>query len=83
MKKLIVSGFDRVFEIGRNFRNEGIDKNHNPEFTALEAYMAYGDYNDMAEIISQLVRFVAQKVFGKEQFEIDGNVQAVPESFDD
>ena len=81
LKKLIVSGFDRVFEIGRNFRNEGIDKNHNPEFTALEAYMAYGDYNDMAEIISQLVRFVAQKVFGKEQFEIDGNVIDVSKPF--
>ena len=58
LKKLVISGFDRVFEIGRNFRNEGVDKNHNPEFTALEAYMAYGDYNDMAEIISELVRFI-------------------------
>ena len=53
LKRLVVGGFDRVFEIGRNFRNEGIDKSHNPEFTALEAYQAYADYNDMAELIPQ------------------------------
>ena len=47
---------DRVFEIGKNFRNEGIDKNHNPEFTALEAYMAYADYHDGAELISGVIR---------------------------
>jgi len=58
LKKLVVGGFDRVFEIGRNFRNEGIDKNHNPEFTGLEAYMAYADYNDMADLIEELIRFV-------------------------
>ncbi len=81
LKKLVISGFDRVFEIGRNFRNEGVDKNHNPEFTALEAYMAYGDYNDMAEIISELVRFVAKKVLGTEQFEIDGHMIDVSKPF--
>lgn len=70
LKKLIVGGFDRVFEIGKNFRNEGIDKNHNPEFTALEAYMAYADYNDGAELISGVVRHVAKKVFGTEQFQV-------------
>lgn len=64
LKKLIVGGFDRVFEIGRNFRNEGIDKNHNPEFTGLEAYQAYADYNDMADLIENLVRFVATEVLG-------------------
>ena len=64
LKRLIVGGFDRVFEIGRNFRNEGIDKNHNPEFTALEAYMAYADYNDMADLISDMVGYVAEKVLG-------------------
>lgn len=62
LKRLVVGGFDRVFEIGRNFRNEGIDKSHNPEFTALEAYQAYADYNDMAELIPNLIRFVAEKV---------------------
>ena len=64
LKRLVVGGFDRVFEIGRKFRNEGIDKSHNPEFTALEAYQAYADYNDMAELIPNLIRFVAEKVLG-------------------
>ena len=70
LKKLVVGGLDRVFEIGKNFRNEGIDKNHNPEFTALEAYMAYADYNDGAELISGVIRHVAKKVFGKEEFQV-------------
>ncbi len=64
LKRLVVGGFDRVFEIGRNFRNEGIDKNHNPEFTALEAYQAYADYNDMADLFADLIPFVAEKVLG-------------------
>jgi len=73
LKKLIVGGFDRVFEIGRNFRNEGIDKTHNPEFTALEAYQAYADYNDMAELIPNLLRYVAQKVLGTTVITVNGN----------
>lgn len=64
LKRLVVGGFDRVFEIGRNFRNEGIDKSHNPEFTALEAYQAYADYNTMAELIPNLIAYVAKKVLG-------------------
>ncbi|MBQ7632649.1 MAG: lysine--tRNA ligase [Alphaproteobacteria bacterium] len=64
LKKLVVGGFDRVFEIGRNFRNEGIDKKHNPEFTALEAYMAYADYNDMANLIEELIRYITKEVLG-------------------
>ena len=64
LKRLVVGGFDRVFEIGRNFRNEGIDKSHNPEFTALEAYQAYADYNTMADLIPDLLRFVAKEVLG-------------------
>lgn len=64
LKRLVVGGFDRVFEIGRNFRNEGIDKSHNPEFTGLEAYQAYADYNDMADLFAEMIPYVAQKVLG-------------------
>ena len=73
LKKLIVGGFDRVFEIGKNYRNEGIDKNHVPEFTGLEAYMAYGDYNDMAELMSRLVRYVVKNVFGTDKLVLSGH----------
>ncbi len=73
LKRLVVGGFDRVFEIGRNFRNEGIDKSHNPEFTALEAYQAYADYNTMAELIPDLLRFVAQTVLGTTVVEFNGH----------
>ena len=72
LKRLVVGGFDRVFEIGRNFRNEGIDKKHNPEFTALEAYQAYADYNDMAELIPDLLRFVCREVNGSEIITVNG-----------
>lgn len=70
LKRLVVGGFDKVFEIGRNFRNEGIDKSHNPEFTALEAYQAYADYNTMAELIPDLLRYVAQSVLGTTKIHI-------------
>lgn len=73
LKKLVVGGFDRVFEIGRNFRNEGIDKTHNPEFTGLEAYQAYADYNDMANIFQELVPYIAKKVLGTTKITIGEN----------
>ena len=72
LKRLVVGGFDRVFEIGRNFRNEGIDKSHNPEFTGLEAYQAYADYNDMAELIPDLIKYVAQTVLGSTIITVNG-----------
>ena len=72
LKRLVVGGLDRVFEIGRNFRNEGVDKKHNPEFTALEAYQAYADYNDMAELIPDLIRYVCEQVLGKPSFTFNG-----------
>src|SRR3954454_20361320 len=62
LKRLVVGGIDRVFEIGRTFRNEGIDTTHNPEFTMLEAYEAYGDYDTMAELTRDLVVSAAQAV---------------------
>ena len=64
LKRLLVGGYDRVFEIGRNFRNEGLSRKHNPEFTMLEAYEAYGDYESMMELVQSLVCHVAQKVLG-------------------
>jgi lysyl-tRNA synthetase, class II len=72
-----VGGFDRVFEIGRNFRNEGLSRRHNPEFTMLEAYQAYGDYRSMMELVQSMVCHVAQKVLGTlviEHKDHDGNV---------
>jgi len=64
LKRLLVGGIDRVFEIGRNFRNEGLSRKHNPEFTMLEAYQAYGDYEQMMELVESMVCYVAQKVLG-------------------
>jgi lysyl-tRNA synthetase, class II len=64
LKRLLVGGLERVYEIGRNFRNEGIDRSHNPEFTMLELYQAYGDYFDMIEIVETLVREAALAVNG-------------------
>ncbi len=73
LKRLVVGGLDRVFEIGRNFRNEGIDKSHNPEFTALEAYQAYADYNTMADLIPDLLAYVAKSVLGTTKVTFKGH----------
>jgi lysyl-tRNA synthetase, class II len=72
LKRLLVGGFDRVYEINRNFRNEGISTQHNPEFTMLEFYQAYGDYRDLIELTERLLRHVAQAVLGKLEFEFAG-----------
>ena len=64
LKRLLVGGIEKVFEIGRNFRNEGLSRKHNPEFTMLEAYQAYGDYETMMELVQSMVCQVAQKVLG-------------------
>jgi lysyl-tRNA synthetase class 2 len=74
LKRLIVGGFDRVYEISKDFRNEGIDKTHNPEFTMLEFYVAYKDYNWMMQFVELMIEDVATKVFGKTEFEIDGTM---------
>jgi lysyl-tRNA synthetase class 2 len=63
-KRLLVGGIDKLFEIGKNFRNEGLSRRHNPEFTMLEAYCAFGDYNTMMEPVESLITTVAQKVLG-------------------
>ena len=72
LKRLIVGGFEKVYEIGRNFRNEGIDIRHNPEFTAIELYEAYSDYNDMMEITENMVAYICEKVNGTTKVVYEG-----------
>lgn len=73
LKRLIVGGFERVFEINRNFRNEGISTRHNPEFTMLEFYMAYADYNDLMPLNEELFSTVAQHVLGTTKVTYEGD----------
>jgi lysyl-tRNA synthetase class 2 len=68
LKRLVVGGFERVFEINRNFRNEGLSTRHNPEFTMLEFYQAYADFNDLMDLTEGMLRQVADDVLGQRQF---------------
>ena len=61
LKRLIIGGFEKVYELAKNFRNEGMDKNHNPEFTSLEYYQAYADIYDMMDFTENLLKYVAEK----------------------
>ena len=72
LKRLVVGGFDKVYEMGKMFRNEGMDTTHNPEYTAMEVYAAYEDYHDMMELTENLVATVAENVLGKTVIEYDG-----------
>src|SRR5205085_11612519 len=72
LKRLIVGGFERVYEIGHDFRNEGVDALHNPEFTMMECYEAYGDYASMMELVQALVVSLAQEVLGTLQVQRRG-----------
>jgi len=74
LKRLIVGGFPRVFEINRNFRNEGISTIHNPEFTMLEFYVAYADYQDLIRLTEEMISSLAQQLFGKTVIEYQGQV---------
>ena len=74
LKRLIIGGFDKVYEIGRVFRNEGIDQDHNPEFTLLESYEAYADYNDVMEMVEQMVSTIAIEVNGSTKVAIGDDV---------
>ncbi|MGV6815577.1 MAG: amino acid--tRNA ligase-related protein, partial [Phycisphaerales bacterium] len=82
LKRLLVGGMPRVFEVSRNFRNEGLDKSHNPEFTSLEVYQAYGNYETMMELTEGLIRelatLAAEEQAGDETDDEAGNVGAMP-----
>ena len=73
LKRLLVGGLERVFELSKNFRNEGMDKDHNPEFDMLEAYAAYHDYNWMMGLTEDLYIYIAEKLSGKPEIEYNSN----------
>jgi len=73
LKRLIIGGYERVYEIGKDFRNEGVSHKHNPEFTQLEFYQAYADYNDVMEMAEEMVSYVAQEVLGTTRITYQGN----------
>ena len=75
LKRAVVGGIDRVFEINRNFRNEGADRTHSPEFAMLEAYQAYGDYNTMADLTQKLIQNAAMDVFGSHVVSLDDGTE--------
>lgn len=72
LKRLLVGGIERVYEIGKDFRNEGVDRTHLPEFTQLEFYMAYADYQQVMEITEDMIAYVAEQVLGDTEFEYQG-----------
>jgi lysyl-tRNA synthetase class 2 len=72
LKRLVVGGFERVFEINRNFRNEGVSTRHNPEFTMLEFYQAYADYRDLMDLTERLLRDLARRVLGSTELTYQG-----------
>ena len=72
LKRLVVGGFEKVFEINRNFRNEGLSTRHNPEFTMLEFYWAYADYNDLMDLTEDMLRGMTTEILGSAQFESEG-----------
>lgn len=74
LKRLVVGGFERVYEINRNFRNEGISTRHNPEFTMIEFYQAYADYNDLMTFTEHLLRYICDTVIGTQQIEYQGTM---------
>lgn len=73
LKRLIIGGYERVYEIGKDFRNEGVSHKHNPEFTQLEFYQAYADYHDVMEMAEQMISHVAQEVLGTTRITYQGN----------
>ena len=74
LKRLIIGGFDKVYELGRTFRNEGVSTKHNPEFTMLESYEAYADYNDVMSMVEEMVSEVSQQILGTNKIEFGDNI---------
>jgi lysyl-tRNA synthetase class 2 len=74
LKRLIVGGLERVYEVNRNFRNEGISTRHNPEFTMIELYQAYADYNQVLELCREMITLVVKECLGKLETEYNGNI---------
>ena len=81
LKRLVVGGMEKVFEINRNFRNEGLSTRHNPEFTMLEFYQAYADYHDLMDLTEQLIRELAQTILGTEQLTYQGETYDLSQPF--
>jgi lysyl-tRNA synthetase class 2 len=73
LKRLIIGGFEKIFEINRNFRNEGISSKHNPEFTMMEIYISYVDYKYMMKFLKKLICYISKKIYGKNNFEYQNN----------
>lgn len=82
LKRLVVGGFERVYEINRNFRNEGLSTRHNPEFTMLEFYQAYADYKDLMDLTEDMLRKLANEVLGSTAFEYQGTAFDFAQPFD-
>ncbi len=81
LKRLVVGGLERVFEVGRIFRNEGVDSTHNPEFTMLESYEAFADYNDMMDLVEEVVQACAVVVNGSTDVQVDGKPLSLASPF--
>jgi len=81
LKRLLVGGYEKVYEINRNFRNEGISFEHNPEFTMLEFYETYKDYNDFMDLTEELLQRLANKILGKEEIEFNQNIISLKRPF--
>jgi lysyl-tRNA synthetase class 2 len=75
LKRLIVGGMDRVFEINRNFRNEGLSTRHNPEFTMIEFYQAYATYHDLMDLTEKLFKGIATDVYGSATIQYQGAIK--------
>lgn len=73
LKRLVVGGFEGVYEISKDFRNEGMDRTHNPEFTMMELYVAYKDYKWMMKFVEEMINKICQNVFGTDEFEVEGH----------